>query len=82
MGYAPKFQQQITRSFDNEPDARTAQDVGYDGLDNEEERQFFSQYISQITGVVTSPQVLQNIQADPANDDYAYLLQNSIDVCL
>ncbi len=70
-GYAPKFQQQITRSFDNEPQARTAQDVGYDGLDNDEERQFFSQYLNQVAGVV-SPQVLQSFQNDPANDDYTY----------
>ncbi|MBW7912596.1 MAG: cell surface protein SprA [Taibaiella sp.] len=70
-GYAPVFQQQITRAFENDPAARTTQDVGYDGLDNEEERDFFAQYLNAMVGKV-NPEVLEAISSDPANDDYKY----------
>lgn len=70
-GYTPAFQQQITRAFENDPAARTSQDVGYDGLDNEEERKFFVQYLNALAGKV-NPDVLDAITADPANDDYKY----------
>lgn len=71
-GYTPVFQQQITRAFENDPEARTTQDVGYDGLDNEEERQFFVQYLNQMAGKGLPQSLLDNINADPAGDDYRY----------
>lgn len=71
-GYTPIFQQQITRAFENDPAARTTQDVGYDGLDNEEEKQFFAEYLSKIANKVTDPAALDEINNDPANDDYRY----------
>lgn len=77
-GYTPVFQQQITRAFENDPAARTTQDVGYDGLDNEEERRFFSLYLSGIASRVT-PAVADQIQNDPANDDYRYFRAQEYD---
>lgn len=71
-GYTPVFQQQITRAFENDPAARTTQDVGYDGLDNEEERQFFTQYLSQMAGKGLPQSVIDGINSDPAGDDYKY----------
>ncbi len=71
-GYTPVFQQQITRAFENDPAARTTQDVGYDGLENEEERQFFTQYLSQMAAKGLPQQVIDQINADPAADDYRY----------
>ncbi|MCB9044741.1 MAG: cell surface protein SprA [Chitinophagales bacterium] len=70
-GYAPVFQQQITRAFENDPAARTTQDVGYDGLDDEEERHFFAQYLSQVAAKV-SPEVLDKLNNDPSGDNYKY----------
>ncbi|MCB0699044.1 MAG: cell surface protein SprA [Chitinophagales bacterium] len=71
-GYTPTFQQQITRAFDNDPAARSTQDVGYDGLDNAEEQQFFANYLNNIASKVTNTAVLDEIRKDPANDDYKY----------
>lgn len=71
-GYTPVFQQQITRAFENDPAARTTQDVGYDGLDNEEERRFFSQYLSQIANKGLTQAALDEINNDPSGDDYKY----------
>lgn len=71
-GYSPTFQQQITRAFDNDPNARAVQDVGYDGLDNAEEQKFFAQYLSGVAAKVTNAQALNEINADPSGDDYKY----------
>lgn len=76
-GYIPRFQQQITRAFDNDPNARGVQDVGYDGLDDGEEAQFFSTFIAQTAGF--SPNIVQQILADPANDNYQYFRSNDYD---
>ncbi len=71
-GYQPMFQQQVTRAFESDPSARAVQDVGYDGLDNSEERNKFADFLSRISGIVTNPAVLQQLNEDPASDDYQY----------
>jgi cell surface protein SprA len=78
-GYTPKFQQQITRAFGAEAQERAVQDVGYDGLDNTEEQNFFAQYLADLTAKVTNQQVLQQIQEDPAGDDYHYFRGSDYD---
>ena len=50
----------ITTAFDNDPEKRNAQDVGYDGLNDEGEKTFFSDYLNTI-GI--------NLD-DPANDNF------------
>lgn len=72
-GFVPKFQQQITRAFDNDPAVRAIQDVGYDGLNNEEEAQFFGGYLAQLNATFgASSAAYQSAQADPSADDYKY----------
>lgn len=71
-GNYPQFSTAITNSFDNNPEARAAQDVGYDGLDDEEERANFATYLRDITRVVTDPVALQKINQDPSSDDFKY----------
>ncbi len=79
-GYVPKFEQQITRAFDNDPTARSLQDVGYDGLPDSSttvgqlsEREKFVNYLNQLKSKLgpTNPAFLQ-AYADPANDNYHY----------
>lgn len=72
-GYAPQLTQQITRAFDNDLQARAVQDVGYDGLDNEEEKGFFAQYLSSVASTVTANSAyVQSANSDPSGDDYKY----------
>lgn len=79
-GYVPRFQQQITRSFDNSLDARTVQDVGYDGLNDEEERAFFAGYLATLAATVgTGSPVYQAAQEDPAGDNYKYFRGEDFD---
>lgn len=79
-GYSPKLQQQITRSFDNDVAARTVQDVGYDGLDDEEEKTFFAQYVANASSKAAGNQAfVQSVQNDPSGDDYHYFRGSDYD---
>ncbi len=63
---------QITTSFDADPARRKAQDVGLDGLDDEQEREFFANFLQEIqTGVLSGP-IKDSILADPSFDNYTY----------
>ncbi len=52
-------------------DNREAQDVGFDGLNNNEEAVFFSDYVAEMQ-TLTNDNV--DVAADPANDDFVYFL--------
>lgn len=70
-GYVPRFQQQITRSFDNDPNARKIQDVGYDELDDTEEADFFSSFLTAMQGRL-SPEAYNELKKDPSSDNYHF----------
>lgn len=79
-GNVPQFQQQITRAFDNDPAARATQDVGYDGLNNEEEASFYAQYLADLANRVgAGSPAHQEALTDPSSDDYRYFRDNSFD---
>ncbi len=63
--------QAVVHAFDNSPESRKYQDVGLDGLSNEDERSFFSDYLDVVAQIVR-PEVLENFMADPSNDDFRY----------
>ena len=73
-------QNSLTYSFDNNNGARVAQDVGLDGLPNNDEFAFptYSQYVEEVSRRV-SPETLQRMQTDafsplndPAGDNYHF----------
>jgi len=79
-GYVPKFEQQITYAFDNDPNARTLQDVGYDGLPDVatqpgqlDERTKFSGFLTQLRQRLgaANPAYLAAYN-DPSNDNYHF----------
>ena len=61
----------INQAFDNDPASRENQDKGYDGQDDNQESEFYADYINALSGIVSDP-VLQAIQDDPAGDNYHY----------
>ncbi len=71
-GYVPRFQQQITRAFDNDPAARETQDVGYDGLDDTEEKTFYADFLQRLAARVNNQAVVNSLNNDPASDNYRY----------
>ena len=72
-GRVPNNTTSVTYAFNNDGNARTMQDIGLNGLNNDDEQKFptYADYLQQIQSKVT-PDVYQQIQRDPANDDYHY----------
>lgn len=70
----------VTYAFATTGGSRALQDVGYNGLTDEEERAFgpYQEFLSAIQGKV-SPAQLDSIMNDPANDDYHYFRGSDFD---
>jgi len=62
----------VTYAFATTKGSRALQDVGFNGLNDEEERDYYKNaYLSQIQGKVNQA-VFDSIYNDPARDDYHY----------
>lgn len=70
--------QSVVNAFSNDPSDRKFQDIGFDGLDNEGERDFFTSYLNKVENVVNG-NAYQDIQEDPAGDDYNYYRDDDYD---
>jgi cell surface protein SprA len=71
-GFVPKMQQQITRSFDNDAAARKAQDVGYDGLDDDEERTKYDNFLNRLAAIGLDQAAIDALRNDPASDNFQH----------
>lgn len=71
----------VTYSFATTDGSREIQDVGLNGLTDEEETTFesYQSFLSQAQAIVTSPEALDSIIADPAHDDYHYFRGSDYD---
>ncbi|MCB0641585.1 MAG: cell surface protein SprA, partial [Phaeodactylibacter sp.] len=67
---------QITTSFDADPNRRGLQDVGLDGLTNEQEKLFFDDFLNAITSSNLQGPLVQEMLDDPSQDDYIYYNDN------
>jgi cell surface protein SprA len=70
--------QSVVNAFDNDPESRRYQDVGFDGLGDSDEDTFFSGYL-QKSLLITKPEVYQEILKDPAGDDFHYFRGSDYD---
>lgn len=67
----PKFQQQITPAFGSSDAERQAQDLGYDGMNDEQERLHLQDYLNQLeTSFGNTSPAYQQANNDPNNDNY------------
>lgn len=73
-GYVTKLPP-VNASFESSDESRHYQDVGLDGLSNEEEVGFFSPFLNQLKAIL-SPSAYDRILQDPASDDYDYYRSN------
>ncbi len=66
--------QLIVNAFDNDEDARPNQDVGYDGLGDEREREYFKENFLDLLAAQygMSSEAYQNAYNDPSSDNYHY----------
>ncbi|GHU85754.1 cell surface protein SprA [Bacteroidia bacterium] len=76
-GYVPA-EQAVVNAFNTDPNSRQYQDVGYDGLDDENEREFFESYLIDIMNKCTFAAYTKAIE-DPSNDNYHYYRGNDLD---
>jgi cell surface protein SprA len=64
---------QLNNAFDNEPTARPFQDVGLDGLNDDDERLFYKDYLAQLESTFgVNSKIYQDALADPSNDNYSH----------
>ncbi len=75
--------QSLVNAFDNDPNARKYQDVGFDGLDDDAERSFFEerhQYLSKIQNTFgANSEAYKKAQEDPSNDNYHFFKGSDYD---
>lgn len=74
-GRVPR-QQSLVYTFDNNYAARPYQDVGFDGLRDEDERDKFTSYLNDLSGYLTSD-AYGKIYQDPSSDNYKYFFDPS-----
>lgn len=70
-GVTPSISNAITNAFDSDPEVIRQQDVGLDGLNDDDERTFFEDYLNTIQGLVT-PEAFQRALNDPAKDNFIF----------
>ncbi len=63
--------QSLVPAFNNDIEARKYQDVGLDGLSDDDERSFFSTFLDNLKAVLT-PEAYARIADDPSSDDFHY----------
>lgn len=70
-GKVPLNPLQVTNAFSNDPGDRPFQDVGFDGLTDEEERVKFAQYLRNLEMTFgANSTIYQQAAADPAGDNF------------
>ena len=70
-----------TYAFATTSGSRPLQDVGLNGLNDDEEREFdaYRDWLSAISGIVTNDSVINAWRNDPAGDDYHYFRGSDFD---
>ncbi|MEI8113286.1 MAG: cell surface protein SprA [Bacteroidia bacterium] len=63
--------QSLVHEFDNNVQSRQFQDIGFDGLNDADERSFNKTYLESMKSILNQD-ALANLMKDPANDDYHY----------
>jgi cell surface protein SprA len=70
-GKVPSIPIQVTNAFSNNTEDRQFQDVGFDGLRDDEEKRRFAQYINDLQASFgTGSLVYQRSAADPSRDNF------------
>jgi cell surface protein SprA len=63
--------QSLVNAFDNDPNSRIYQDVGFDGLNDDDEQKHFDQYLKELNSKLNQ-EVFNQFLSDPAADNYHY----------
>lgn len=77
-GIVPTIQT-VVNAFDNTTNSNAFQDIGFDGLNDAAENEFFSEYITEVTNSTLSDQAKQAIINDPSADNYHHFRGSDYD---
>ena len=77
-GRIPKIQP-VVNAFSINEDERVLQDVGLDGWNDAEEREFYDYYLEALRSAGVSTECLREIENDPANDNFCYFRDPKFD---
>ncbi|MDQ3190245.1 MAG: cell surface protein SprA [Bacteroidota bacterium] len=65
--------QSLVNAFDTKEEARPFQDIGFDGLNDEDEKTFFDNYLAKIANIYgVNSAAYQKALKDPSNDNFKY----------
>ena len=64
-------QQSLVNAFDNTLESRQYQDIGFDGLSDNDEKTYFQQYLDELRAKVNDD-AFQQAANDPSTDDFHY----------
>jgi cell surface protein SprA len=77
-GRIPKVQSLVT-AFSIDPTSRVYQDVGLDGLSNQDELDFYGKFVAAAQAKITDPKALEKLQKDPSSDNFHYFKGSDYD---
>jgi cell surface protein SprA len=81
-GYVPR-KQSLTQAFANTETSRLYQDVGLDGLNNTDEKNWHATYLAQLQGIIGALRgnnsYVDSLFEDPSQDDYQYYRGSALD---
>lgn len=64
-------------AFDNDQSVCPQQDIGFDGLTNDEERSRKAQFLTNVQATVNQS-AFDRLQADPSTDDYTFFKDENV----
>ncbi|HMO62067.1 MAG TPA: cell surface protein SprA [Ferruginibacter sp.] len=70
-GRVPLNPIQVANAFSNDPADRVFQDVGFDGINDEDERTLHTPYLVNLQNFLT-PEAFNQVQTDPSLDNYRW----------
>ncbi len=71
--------QSLVNAFDNDPSSREYQDIGFDGLSNNDEQKFFDQYLKELE-LQVNQDAYGDALKDPSSDDFHYFRGSDYDL--
>ena len=72
--------QVVVNAFNNNLSSRQFQDIGFDGLSDNQELSYFNNYVSKIQNHISDPNIISKIIADPSGDNFNYYRDDDYDL--
>ena len=72
--------QVVVNAFNNNLSSRQFQDIGFDGLSDNQELSYFNNYVSKIQNHISDPNIKSKIIADPSGDNFNYYRDDDYDL--